>query len=70
MNQKKAHSLIETVTNTAIGYVIAIIAQCVIFPLFGVDIPLSSNFQIAACFTVISIARGYTIRRWFTKKTT
>lgn len=69
MRQKRLHSLIETLTNIAIGYSISIIAQILIFPLFGINIPLSSNLAIGAFFTVISIIRSYTIRRWFTKRT-
>lgn len=67
--QSKTHSLIESLTNIAIGLVINITAQHLIFPLFGINIPWSDNFLIAAIFTVISLVRSYVLRRWFTKKT-
>lgn len=65
--QSKARSLIEGGVNIAIGYSINLVAQLLIFPQFGINIPLSSNFGIGACFTVISLVRSYLIRRWFTK---
>jgi hypothetical protein len=65
MNQSKIESLIETVINTAIGYVVALASQLIVFPMVGIDVPISTNLEIGAWFTVISVARGYVIRRWF-----
>jgi hypothetical protein len=65
MNQSKLESFIETCINTAIGYVVALISQLLVFPLVGIDVPFSTNLVIGAWFTVISIVRGYVIRRWF-----
>ena len=67
MNQTRKHSALETATNVAVGYLVAVGSQVLIFPLFGVHIPLSSNFAIGGYFTVISIVRSYCLRRWFTK---
>lgn len=65
MNQTRLGSLIEATLNTAIGLVINLAAQRVVFPLFGFDPSLAVNFSIAAIFTVISIVRSYVVRRWF-----
>lgn len=65
MEQSKLGSLIETCINTAIGFGVALVSQLVIFPLFDIHVPLSSNLGIGAWFTAISVARGYVIRRWF-----
>lgn len=65
MNQTKLGSMIEVVFNTFIGYWVAIASQLVIFPMFGIYVQLSTNLWMGAWFTVISIARGYIIRRWF-----
>jgi hypothetical protein len=65
MNQTKLESLIETCINTVIGYFVALLSQLLVFPLVGIDVPLSTNLVIGAWFTVISIVRGYVIRRWF-----
>jgi len=67
--QSKYHSLIESLANTTIGYVVAILSQLAIFPMFGVHLALSDNLLIGAWFTVISIMRSYLLRRFFNKKT-
>lgn len=65
MNQTRLGSLIEACLNTAIGAGINMIGQLVIFPAVGIDIPFLTNLMIAAFFTVLSVARGYVLRRWF-----
>ena len=67
--QSKRNSLIEACTNTAIGYGINFLGQLVIFPLVGVRASVRQNIGIGLLFTLISVARQYVIRRWFTKKT-
>lgn len=67
--QSKAHSLLESITNIAIGLVINITAQHLIFPQFGIHIAFHDNIAIAIIFTVISLARSYTLRRLFNLKT-
>lgn len=65
MKQPTLMSWLEICLNTGIGFGIAITAQILIFPLFGFNPPLSTNFYIALIFTVISIVRGYVMRRLF-----
>lgn len=65
--QSKIHSLIESITNIAIGYVIAIASQIAIFPLFDIHVPISSNLKIGGCFTIVSIVRTYAVRRYFNR---
>ena len=63
--QKKKHSLLEVFLNILIGFGIAQTAQIVIFPLFGIHIPLHDNLMIGVIFTVISVLRSYALRRGF-----
>lgn len=63
--QSRFGSLVESATNIAIGYVVAILSQLVIFPAYGVQLPLSTNLTIGAWFTLVSLLRSYAIRRWF-----
>lgn len=65
MSQSRKHSIYETVTNTAIGYVVNFAGQMVIFPVFGYHPALVQNLGIGAFFTVLSLARGYCLRRLF-----
>lgn len=63
--QSRLQSLIESCLNVAIGYGVALAGQIVVFPWFGLAVPLSANLQIGAIFTVISIGRSYAVRRLF-----
>lgn len=63
--QSRLSSFIESLTNVAIGYFVALASQLVIFPLVGVEASFSQNLLIGAFFTVVSIVRSYIIRRWF-----
>lgn len=65
MNQSRVASLAESVMNVLIGYGVALASQLVIFPMFGIHLPLSDNLAIGAWFTIISLVRSYAIRRWF-----
>jgi len=67
--QTKKNSLIESITNVAIGYFVALISQIAIFPLFNIDVTIKDNIFIGIWFTGISIARSYLIRRFFTNRT-
>lgn len=66
--QSKKHSLIESVSNVLIGYLVALFSQLLIFPFFGIDVSLSDNVLIGLWFTLISIVRSYTLRRFFNRK--
>lgn len=63
--QTKTQSFIESGVNIFIGYVVAVLSQLAVFPLFGIHVPLGDNLLIGAYFTAISLARSYLIRRWF-----
>ena len=66
MEQSKLGSLIEAAMNIAIGFVVAFLSQILVFPLVGIHgVPLATNLEIGAYFTLISLIRSYVIRRWF-----
>jgi hypothetical protein len=58
-------SLVEAVTNIAVGYCLAILTQIVVFPLFGLHATLSENVLIGGIFTLISLVRSFILRRAF-----
>ena len=68
--QTKKHSFIESLTNVFIGYLVALLSQLIIFPVFGIYVPLSDNILIGLWFTLISICRSYIIRRYYNGKIT
>lgn len=68
MNQSKKHSAIESIVQTVIGLGTSIIIQVVLYPLMGIPVTFSQNLIITAVFFVVSIIRGYLVRRIFNKK--
>ena len=68
MTQTRLQSLIETATSVAIGYLVAVLSQLIIFPAFGIRTTITDNLLIAGYFTIISVIRGYMVRRWFNRR--
>ncbi len=70
--QSKMHSMLESMTNTIIGYVVVVVAvasQLVVFPMFDIHIQLQDHLLIGVWFTAISPTCGYLVRRWFVRRT-
>ncbi len=65
MNQTRLGSFIEALLNVAIGLVVSIVANALVFPRFGFRPSLGENVAISAIYTVISIVRSYLVRRFF-----
>ncbi|MCP4548490.1 MAG: hypothetical protein GY835_18690 [bacterium] len=65
MRQSRRMSLVESLSNVAIGYGIAVVTQILVFPLFDLKVRLADNLAIGAIFTVVSIGRSYALRRLF-----
>ena len=63
--QKKKVSLMEVLINTAIGYFVALATQIIVFPWFDIEVTYHQQFMIGLIFTVVSIVRGYFVRRLF-----
>lgn len=66
MNGQPRHmSFIESATNIGFGYLLALVVQAYLFPVFGFYASHGEHMAIAAVFTVISLARSYLLRRTF-----
>lgn len=65
MSQTRKGSAAEAVANVAIGYGVAVSAQAVIFPLFGVHVSTTDHLAIGGLFTIVSLVRSYALRRLF-----
>jgi hypothetical protein len=68
MTQSKLESLIESTLNVIVGYIVAILSQLIIFPLFGIQVSFGENLLIGLWFTGISLARSYVLRRYFNRR--
>lgn len=58
-------SLVEAIANVVVGYGVAVVAQILIFPVFGLQATLAQNLKMGAIFSAVSIARSFTLRRMF-----
>lgn len=66
--QTKKESAKEVIVGIAIGYTVNMLANFIIFPMFGWSISLEQNLIIGVIYTVISFVRGYCIRRFYNWK--
>ncbi len=62
--QSRSASLAEAGANVLVGYLVALLAQATLFPLFGIHTSLAQDSAIAAAFTAVSLARSYVLRRF------
>ena len=63
--QTRKASFVEALINAAIGYAVAVLSQIIVFPWFGIYVPLETNFSMGIIFTFVSIARSFLLRRMF-----
>ena len=66
--QTKKQSMIESLTSTTIGWLIGVILNMLVLPLFDYDVSLTDGVLISIIFTAVSVVRSYVIRRWFNSK--
>ena len=64
-SQSRSASLIEAGANVLVGYLVALAAQQLVFPIFGIHTSLAQDSAIAAAFTGVSLVRSYFLRRVF-----
>lgn len=63
--QSRSASFFETLTGTITGFLVSVGIQRLLFPALGYQFTLADNALISTVFTLVSILRGYTIRRIF-----
>lgn len=66
--QTRRGSALEAVLNVVIGCVVAMFGNAVFLPLVGLPAPSAGqHVALAACFTALSLARSYGVRRLFNR---
>lgn len=65
MEQSRWGSLVETIVNVAIGFIVSMLLTALVFPIYDHHVTLEENLHITTIFTIASILRGYMVRRWF-----
>ena len=68
MNQSRKMSALEAATNVSVGLVVSVIANHLVFPLFGFHPSLAQNIAITVIYTAISFVRSYALRRLFNRR--
>ena len=63
--QSRPMSLLEAITNTLVGYGLAVATQLVIFPSFDLPARIPDALAMGAIFTLVSVGRSYALRRLF-----
>ena len=66
--QTKRQSLIETLTSVFAGWLIGVVLNMLVLPLFDYNVSLTDGVLISIIFTAVSVIRSYIIRRFFNSK--
>ena len=66
--QSRLASLIESLTNVAIGMVVSFFGQIVVSHWYNLPLNVTQNMQIVLFFTVLSVGRSYVLRRVFNRR--
>ena len=64
----KWNNLLESIIDVGSGFILAIIIQLLIFPLFGLYPTILDSLGIALIFTVVSMTRSWLWRCYFRRK--
>lgn len=64
-NQSRIDSLMEALTNTAIGFLVSLVTWIVVARIYGIPMSAGTSLSITAIFTVVSVLRQYVLRRIF-----
>lgn len=63
--QRRLVSFLEALFNTGVGFGLSIGVGVVVYPLFGHKFSIPELTGITTIFTLVSILRGYVVRRLF-----
>ena len=65
MSQSRSRSALEAATNVIVGYWLAVGVQLAAFPALGIAATARQSLGLGLVFTVVSLLRGYLLRRLF-----
>jgi Flp pilus assembly protein TadB len=63
--QSKRVSLLEASVNTVIGFALASFCTWIIVKIYGLQMTFQQNFILVGWMTLVSVIRGYVLRRMF-----
>lgn len=66
MKQSRIDSVMESLTNLAVGLAVSQVANLIVLPLvLGVQVSQGAALWLGVIYTIISLVRSYTLRRLF-----
>jgi hypothetical protein len=65
--QSRTMSVVEAVANVVVGYGVAVAAQLIVFPWFGLNASVRQSLGLGLVFTFVSLIRSYVLRRLFNR---
>jgi len=63
--QTRKMSAVESTVSVMAGYLLNVVAQFIVYPVFGIEVATADAFVIAALITAIAFAKNYSVRRLF-----
>lgn len=63
--QSKKMSMIESLVSVIAGYIITVLIQYWIYPLFGISIPAKEALLISLIIVLAAFAKNFSVRRFF-----
>lgn len=65
MKQSKKNSIFESIIQTVVGLITSILIQLILYPFLNIPVTFFQNLIITSVFFIVSIFRGYVVRRIF-----
>jgi uncharacterized membrane protein len=63
--QSRLMSLVASIANVVVGFLLALLTQIAVFPVFGLVVSGTDNLLISVIFTAVSLVRSFILRRFF-----
>jgi len=63
--QSQKMSAVEATVSVIAGYLLNVLIQFLLYPLFGIEVPLEQAFIISIFITSLAFVKNYGVRRLF-----
>lgn len=63
--QSRTMSLVESTTSVTLGYVLTVLIQYYLYPVFGISIPVQDALIISVLIVLIAFVKNFGVRRLF-----
>ncbi len=63
--QNKKMSFVESTVSVIAGYILVVLSQEFLYPIFGIAIPVTEALEISIILVLIAFIKNFTVRRYF-----